>query len=65
MVKSVRMAPLAVNRREKRISRLLRVRGERGGVIWGERVYMLKSPVRRGRAGLGVQGVAGTFSLSR
>jgi hypothetical protein len=41
------------------------VQGERGGVIRGERVFMLKSPVRRGRAGLVVQGVAGMFSLSR
>jgi len=45
---------------------VLRVfQGEHGGVIGGEYVLMLKSPARRSRAGLGVQGVAGMVSLSR
>ena len=35
------------------------VQGEHSGVIGGEYVLMLKSPARRSRAGLGVQGVAG------
>ncbi len=41
------------------------VEGEHGGVIGVVRVLMLKSPARRSRAGLGVQGVAGVLSLSR
>ena len=41
------------------------IRGEHGGVIGVEQVLMLKSPARRSRAGLGVQGVAGMVSLSR
>ena len=41
------------------------VQGEHSGVIGGEYVLMLKSPARRSRAGLGVQGVAGMLSLSR
>jgi hypothetical protein len=41
------------------------IRGEHGGVIGVEHVLMLKSPARRSRAGLGVQGVAGMVSLSR
>ncbi len=45
---------------------LLRVvQYERGGVAGFECVLALKSPARRGRAGLGVQGVAGMLSLSR
>ena len=48
-----------------RASLLCVVRGEHGGVIGVERVLMLKSPARRGRAGLGVRGVAGMLSLSR
>lgn len=38
---------------------------EHGGVIGREHVLAVKSPVRRSRAGLGVQGVAGMVSLSR
>ena len=38
---------------------------EHGGVIGVEHVLTLKSPARRSRAGLGVQGVAGMVSLSR
>jgi hypothetical protein len=41
------------------------VQDEHGGVIGGGHVLVLKSPARRSRAGLGVQGVAGMFSLSR
>ena len=41
------------------------VQGEHGGVIGVEDLLMLKSPAGRGRAGLGVQGVAGMVSLSR
>jgi len=41
------------------------VQDEHGGVIGVEYVVMLKSPVRRSRAGLGVEGVAGMVSLSR
>ena len=41
------------------------VQDEHGGVIGVEHVLMLKSPARRSRAGLGVQGVAGMVSLSR
>ena len=45
---------------------LLRVvEDERGGVIGNEHVLAVKSPARRSRAGLGVQGVAGMLSLSR
>jgi tetratricopeptide (TPR) repeat protein len=45
---------------------LLRVvQDEHGGVIRVEHVLAVKSPVRRSRAGLGVQGVAGMVSLSR
>jgi len=39
--------------------------GVQGGVMGVEDVLMLKSPARRSRAGLGVQGVAGMVSLSR
>jgi len=47
-------------------ARLLRVvHGQYGGVVGFERVFTLKSPVRRSRAGLGVQGVAEMVSLSR
>jgi putative transposase len=38
---------------------------ERGGVVAGERVHDVNGPARRGRAGPGVQGVAGVLSLSR
>jgi hypothetical protein len=41
------------------------IQGERGGVIAGECVHDVNGPVRRGRAGPGVQGVAGRLSLSR
>src|SRR5579872_5013762 len=41
------------------------VQDEHCGVIRVERVLVLKSPARRSRAGLGVQGVAGMVSLSR
>ena len=45
---------------------LLRVvQGEHGGVVGVEHVLALRSPARRSRAGLGVQGVAGVLSLSR
>jgi hypothetical protein len=48
------------------LNRVLRVvEDERVGVIGSERVLVLKSPARRSRAGLGVQGVAGVLSLSR
>jgi hypothetical protein len=40
------------------------VQRERGGVIRGERVRVMKSPARRSRAGLGVHGVAGVLILS-
>jgi len=47
------------------VGTLLRViQDERGGVTGVERVFALKSPARRSRAGLGVQGVAGMLSLS-
>jgi hypothetical protein len=36
-----------------------------GGVIGAGHVLTLKSPARRSRAGLGVDGVAGMVSLSR
>ena len=46
--------------------RVLRVvQGEHGGVVGVEHVLALRSPARRSRAGLGVQGVAGVLSLSR
>jgi hypothetical protein len=46
--------------------KLLRVvEDEHGGVIGDEHVLAVKSPARRSRAGLGVQGVAGMLSLSR
>jgi hypothetical protein len=41
------------------------IQNERGGVIENERVRDVKGPVRRSRAGPGVQGVAGMVSLSR
>jgi hypothetical protein len=41
------------------------VQRERGGVTELGHVRMLKSPVRRSRAGPGVQGVGGMVSLSR
>jgi hypothetical protein len=45
---------------------LLRVvEDEHGGVIGVEHVLAVKSPARRSRAGLGVDGVAGMVSLSR
>jgi hypothetical protein len=41
------------------------IQDEYGGVIGLEHVLAVKSPARRSRAGLGVQGVAGMVSLSR
>jgi hypothetical protein len=41
------------------------VEDEHGGVIGVDHVLTLKTPARRSRAGLGVDGVAGMVSLSR
>jgi hypothetical protein len=41
------------------------IEDEHGGVTGNEHVLALKSPARRSRSGLGVQGVAGMLSLSR